>query len=58
MAKIEKQLNFLLPINNSRPLVTECKVVKAASPTGDTVSVKRYVQIKESLKNKGLIKSR
>ncbi|WP_421593421.1 hypothetical protein [Shinella sp. M27] len=58
MTKIEKQLNFLLPISNSRSLAPECKVAKAAQPTGDTASVKRYVQIKESLKNKGLIKSR
>ncbi len=55
--KMEKQLNFLLPINNSR---SKSIVGKAATVNSDKGydDGKRYIKIKESLINKGLVKSR
>lgn len=55
--KKEQQLSMLLPISNARlnnasPIVDE-RASKGLPATSD----KRYVQIKESLKNKGLLKS-
>lgn len=58
MAKTEQQLNFLLPISNSRGRTSETKTSKIALASAAVVSEKRYIKIKESLKNKGLIKSR
>ncbi|UWU22919.1 MULTISPECIES: hypothetical protein [unclassified Rhizobium] len=55
--KKEQQLSMLLPISNARlnnaSLIVDERASKGLSATSD----KRHVQIKESLKNKGLLKS-
>jgi hypothetical protein len=55
--KMERQLNFLLPISNNKTGSVEFKVAKPGARSVSSDTEKRYMQIKESLRNKGLIKS-
>ncbi|MGO8058799.1 hypothetical protein ACC716_11340 [Rhizobium johnstonii] len=58
MAKGERQLNFLLSISNARGVSVETKPTLSSVTPTNVSSEKRYMQIKQSLKNKGLIKPR
>lgn len=58
MAKGERQLTFLLPISNVRSVSVGTKSTLSNVSPANISSEKRYMQIKQSLKNKGLIKPR
>lgn len=57
MVSRERQLNFLLPINSHRADERKCSIVSAVVDRKDQAESKRYLQIKQSLKAKGLVKS-
>ncbi len=56
--KREKQLNFLLPITNKNVKAGEYKAGASQSLNDKIDDEKRYIKIKESLRSKGLFKSR
>lgn len=53
----ERQLNFLLPINSSRSEQKKCVVVSSCATSKENAPDKRYIQIKQSLRAKGLVKA-
>jgi hypothetical protein len=57
MVSRERQLNFLLPINNARSADKKCTVASTVTAIKEQSQDKRYIQIKQSLRAKGLMKS-
>lgn len=56
--KTERQLNLLLPISSARGKHSVESRSSNSSALSGSLSDKRYLKIKESLKNKGLLKPR